>query len=139
MRSVYRQGRRLWYGIALSVMLAALGGCVTTGRDLRSEDRTIPVTVSVDFGPADKPAREETLHVNPGSTPKDVVSILYPVQSGAACCDTREVAGIDGVRVDPANNRWWKCRLNGSTKVGPFRTVLKSGDRVEWTYFEQSQ
>lgn len=139
MRSVYQQGRRLWYGIGLSVTLVVLTGCVTAGRDVRSEDRLIPVTVRVDFGPAGKPAREETLQVNPGSTPKDVVSILCPVQSGAACCDSREVAAIDGVRVDPSQNRWWKCRLNGSTKVGPFRTVLKPGDRVEWTYFEQSQ
>ncbi len=139
MRSVYQWVKRLWYGIGLSVALVTLGGCVTTGRDMRSEDRTIPVTVRVDFGPAGKPAQEAQLQVNPGSTPKDVVSLIYPVQSGAACCDSREVAAIDGVRVDPAQNRWWKCRLNGSTKVGPFRTVLKSGDRVEWTYFEQSQ
>ena len=98
-----------------------------------------PVTVRVEFGPSGKTAREATLMVDEGSTPKDVTSLLYPIESGAICCNTRELAAIDGVRADPAKNRWWTCRVNGSTKISPFKTVLHHGDRVEWTYIEQQQ
>jgi hypothetical protein len=97
----------------------------------------LPVVVRVDFGPAGKPSREERMLVDRGSTPKDAVSLLFPIQSGAVCCNTREVEAIDGVRPDPATNRWWTCRLNGSRKVSPFRTPLKSGDLVEWIYLEE--
>lgn len=97
------------------------------------------VTVRVDFGPAEKPGREEHVTVDEGSTAKEVVSLLFPIQSGEICCNTRELAAIDGVWADPAQNRWWTCRINGSTNIGPFRTELKSGDRVEWVYVEQAQ
>ncbi len=97
------------------------------------------MVIRVDFGPAGLPAREERLLIDAGSTPKDAVSILFPIQSGATCCNTREVASINGVRPDPAKNRWWTCRLNGSRAVSPFRTELNAEDRVEWAYIEQPQ
>ena len=101
--------------------------------------KRFPVVVRVDFGPAGKPAREEQVLADEGSTAKDVVSLLLPIQSGAICCNTRELAAIDGVWADPTKNLWWTCRINGSTKIGPFRTELHAGDRVEWTYLAQSQ
>ncbi len=120
--------------------LVAIGGMAAYQHNRRHDKpRRIPVVVRVDFGPAGKPLREERLEVDKGSTPKDVVSILFPIQSGDVCCNTREIASIDGVRPDPAKNRWWNCRLNGSTKVGPFRTTLKANDRVEWIYREGPQ
>ena len=101
--------------------------------------KRFPVVVRVEFGPAGKPAREEQVLVDEGSTAKDVASLLFPIQSGATCCNTRELAAIDGVWADPAKNQWWTCRINGSTKIGPFRTELHAGDRVEWVYIERSQ
>jgi hypothetical protein len=98
-----------------------------------------PVVVKVDFGSANKPAREERVMVDEGSTAKEVVSLLFPIQSGAMCCNTRELAAIDGVWAEPTQNRWWTCRINGSTHIGPFRTELHSGDQVEWIYIEQAQ
>ncbi|MDP3723277.1 MAG: hypothetical protein Q8R91_07265 [Candidatus Omnitrophota bacterium] len=103
------------------------------------EPERFSIVVQVDFGPADRPPREERLTVDAGTTPKDAVSLLFPIQSGAVCCNTRELAAIDGVRADPAKNRWWSCRVNGSTKLSPFRTELQPQDRVEWVYREQSQ
>jgi len=120
--------------------LVAIGALAAYQHSRRYEKpQRIPVVVRVDFGPAGKPLREERLEVDHGSTPKDVVSILFPIQSGDVCCNTREIASIDGVRPDPSKNRWWSCRLNGSTKIGPFRTVLKANDVVEWTYSERPQ
>lgn len=125
----------------LLVVLLSLSACATTSRVASPPPKParLPVTVRVDFGPAGKPLREERLLVDRGSTPKDAVSLLFPIQSGDVCCNTREIASIDGVRPDPAKNRWWVCRLNGGKRVSPFRTQLKPDDLVEWIYHEQPQ
>ncbi len=113
--------------------------CRAASTPEESQHERFPIVVHVDFGSVGHAAREEHLAVDAGSTPKDAVSLLFPIESGAICCNTREVAAIDGVRADPAKNRWWTCRVNGSAKLSPFRTELKSGDRIEWTYLEQQQ
>lgn len=97
------------------------------------------IEMKVDFGPAGKPAHSEKLYVEKGTTPKEAVSQVFPVLSGKTCCSFREVMEIGGVRVDPAKNRWWMCRLNGSTKVSPQKKKLKDGDVVEWFYSEDAQ
>ena len=104
-----------------------------------SKPERMDIDVRIDFGPAGKPAREAHLAVDQGSTPKDALSLLVPIQSGAICCNTREVAVIDGIRSDPEKNRWWICQVNGSRKISPFQTLVKSGDTVEWIYREDSQ
>lgn len=101
--------------------------------------KPFPVTVKVDFGPAEKPSHEEKIYVEKGTTPKEAVSQVFPIMSGKACCSFREIFEIDGVRVDPAKNRWWTCAVNGSKKVSPQKKKLKRGDVVEWKYVEESQ
>lgn len=98
-----------------------------------------PVQVKVDFGPASKPAHQETIYVEEGTTPKEAVSQVFPVMSGKTCCSYREIMEIGGVRVDPAKNRWWMCFLNGSVKVSPQKKKLKEGDVVEWVYVQDEQ
>lgn len=102
-------------------------------------DKTIPVEVVVDFGPAGKPAVRKQVEVSKGSTPKDVVSTIFQILTGVACCDTREIISIDGVAVNPAENKWWICQLNGSKKVSPQKTQLKAGDVVQWSYITEAQ
>lgn len=131
----WRGGRRLVCCVA--AMLWAVPGYADPPVEKTPE--RFPVVVKVDFGSAEKPVREERVMVDEGSTAKDVVSLLFPIQSGATCCNTRELAAIDGIWADPAQNRWWTCRINGSTKIGPFRTELHSGDQVEWVYVGQAQ
>lgn len=123
------------------MILALCLSCPARGlaAEPKPKPRRLPVTVRIDFGPADKPAREAQLLVDKGSTPKDALSMVVPIQSGEVCCNTREVASIDGIRPDPAKNRWWSCRLNGATNFSPFLKALQAGDRVEWVYSEQVQ
>ncbi|MBI1977091.1 MAG: hypothetical protein HYS56_06255 [Candidatus Omnitrophica bacterium] len=98
---------------------------------------TIPVEVVVDFGPAGKQAIQKQVEVSKGSTPRDAVSIILPIMTGLSCCDTREVISIDGIIVNPAENRWWICLLNGSKNVNPRTAKLKAGDIVQWKYITE--
>ena len=99
---------------------------------------TFPIELKVDFGPAERPLHAETLHVEKGTTPKEAVSQVFPIQSGKVCCSLRDVYSIDGVKVDPAKGRWWICLLNGSKNVAPSKKKLKRGDVVEWKYIQDS-
>ena len=125
--------------IGLGLITAGAARSPADKPDTRKSPERLPVTVRVDFGPAGKPAREERFMIDQGSTAKDAASLLAPIQSGAICCNTRELAAIDGVWADPAHNRWWTCRINGSPKISPFKTELHAGDRIEWMYVAQSQ
>lgn len=97
------------------------------------------IEVKVDFGPAGKPVHSEKIYVEKGTTPKEAVLQVFPVQSGKTCCSFREIMEIGGVRADPAKNRWWTCTVNGSKKVSPQEKKLKAGDVVEWKYVEDAQ
>ncbi len=105
-----------------------------------AKPKTLPVELRVDFGPAGKPPRAEKLEVTRGSTPKDAVSMVFAVMSGYACCDTRDVIGIDGTIINPAENLWWVCEVNGDRrKVSPQKTKLKAGDVIQWAYVADAQ
>ena len=98
------------------------------------------VTMKVDFGPAGKPAFvDEKFYVEKGTTAKEAVSQVFPILSGRVCCSLHDLLSIDGVKIDPAKNRWWMCFLNGSTKFSPHEKKLKPGDVVEWKYIQDGQ
>jgi hypothetical protein len=100
---------------------------------------TFQIEMTVDFGPANKPGYHDKMYVEKGTTPKEAVSQVFPMQAGKACCSLREVIGIDGVKVNPAKNQWWICLVNGSKKISPQKKKLKAGDVVEWKFIEESQ
>lgn len=98
------------------------------------------ITMKVDFGPAGKPAYVgEKFYVEKGTTAKEAVSQVFPILSGRVCCSLHDLLSIDGVKIDPAKNRWWMCLLNGSTKFSPHEKKLKPGDVVEWKYIQDGQ
>ena len=102
--------------------------------------RTFSITLKVDFGSAGRPLYSGALEVEKGTTPKEAVSQVFSVLSGKSCCSLREVIAIDGVAIDPAKNRWWICKVNGSLKkVAPHKRKLKPGDKVEWEYIQNPQ
>jgi len=108
-----------------------------TGKPFLLKDR-VPVTVRVDFGPAQRPVFEGSGLVTVGSTPRDALSVFLPLKSGMVCCDTREVSEIDGVPIDVSQGRWWVVRVNGNSDVSPYHTRLNAGDHVEWQYREST-
>ncbi len=126
---------------------ALLASAVVSYRDTGSWTpwgrASFPVEVSVDFGPAaqkaGKPAIAKEIFVDRGTTPKEAVSQVVPVLSGKSCCSFREVIGIDGIKIEPAKNRWWICLLNGSRNLSPHQKKLKRGDKIEWRYIEDAQ
>lgn len=124
--------------LILWILLFVGAGLKPVPTEAKSQN-TIPVEVVVDFGPANKPNQRQNIEVSKGSTPKDAVSMVFPIMTGFSCCNTREVISIDGVSVNPAENRWWICLLNGSKNVNPQKTQLKTGDVVQWVYITDSQ
>lgn len=102
--------------------------------------KMVSVTVRIDFGPAGKTPVEKEIKIPEGATPKEALGKVSPFQAGAACCDPAEVKGIDGVSIDPMQNRWWRLKINGTTKkASPHKSHLKAGDVMEWVYFEDKQ
>ena len=95
-----------------------------------------PIELRVDFGPAGKPALTRTLEVDRNTTPKEAVSLVFPVMSGKVCSSIHDLLEIDGVRPDAAKKFWWICTVNGSRHVSPYRTHLKRGDLLEWRYLK---
>lgn len=102
--------------------------------------KMVPVSVRIDFGPSGKSLIDREIKVPEGATPKQALQGMIPITEGSACCDPAEVKGIDGVTIDPINNRWWKLKINGtSKKASPHKSHLKAGDRMDWVYFEDIQ
>ena len=102
--------------------------------------KIVPIKVRIDFGPAGKPAIEKEIVIREGATPKEALRKICPIVAGATCCDPAEVKGIDGVSVDPLQNRWWRLKINGTAKhASPHKSHLKAGDVMEWVYFEDKQ
>lgn len=125
----------------LPVILATIGLVALKRFHLgNAHAKTFEVQLAVDFGPANKPAHQEIVEVEQGTTAKDAVSQVFPIRSGKSCCSLREVIEIDGVAIDPAKSWWWTCSVNGSRKgVTPHRIKLKPGDLVEWKYVQSVQ
>ena len=121
--------------VMLLLCFLTFSGCAT----VPAAERTFPVTLEVDFGPAGKPPVRQRVQVEKGATPQDATQKVFPLEKGAVCCDPREVSTIDGVAADPAANRWWSVSINGSKKVSPYKTKLKPGDVVRWEYKQYGQ
>ena len=120
----------------LSVLL-----CLTVPQGWASEQLTdrFPVTVEIDFGPVDKEKIISQVEIEQGSTIEVALKAVCPVEKGAACCDPREISGINGIGIDPAANRWWTVAVNGSRSVSPYETELQPGDYVLWKYIQSEQ
>lgn len=128
-----------WRAVVFAGLALGITGLCLTGWDWGGKPSEYPIYLEVDFGPAERPAFQDKIYIEKGTTPKEVVSQVFPVLTGKACCSFREILAIDGVKIDPARNRWWTCSVNGSKKVSPQKKKLREGDRVVWKYSEESQ
>lgn len=127
----------------LVIFLLLASPQITTGNLLFTSalpPKLIPVKAKIDFGPAHQPTIEKEIKVLEGITPKKALSQIANIQEGAACCNRAEVSGINGVTIDPLENRWWRLKINGTSKnASPHKSHLRSGDVMEWEYFEDPQ
>lgn len=88
--------------------------------------------------PSQKLVFSHPLSVLPGTTAAQAVESFYKVEHGLVCCDSRDVKTINGLSIDPPNEKWWVVMVNGNKQNTSSRTVLKEGDTVEWVYDEKS-
>jgi hypothetical protein len=116
------------FGLAILLFFAP----ITSSQE--TEPTQFPVTLDVDFGPANKDPIHVGFFTNSEATPESILKEICKVKNGSVCCDAREVAGIDGVTTSPGANLWWIVTLNGSRDVSPFGTRLSPNDHVTWTY-----
>lgn len=102
--------------------------------------KLVPIQVRIDFGFLDKPLIEKEVIIKEGTTPRDALKESVSVEEGFVCCKDNEVKGIGGISADPMKNRWWRLKINGSSKnASPLKSHLKAGDVMEWVYFEDAQ
>ena len=114
------------------------GGCLHA--EPPAAEAMVPITVKIDFGPAEKPSVEQKISIKEGATPNEALKAFLPVEQGAICCDAKEIKTINGVAADPVKNRWWRLKINGTSKnASPYKSHLKAGDVMEWIYFEDAQ
>ena len=96
---------------------------------------TIPVTVTVDFGPLGRARLVRFVRVWSGSTVVDALRKVSDVTQGTVCCDPRDVESIGGFRCDPKRQGWWLYEVNGAFgTVSARRMILGGGDQVRWFY-----
>lgn len=72
----------------------------------------------------------------PGTTAGGAAEAVYKVEHGLVCCDSRDIRGINGLKVDPRKDKWWIVKVNGNRQNSSARTILNDGDIVEWIYDE---
>ena len=97
------------------------------------------VTVTIDYGPAERKAFEAVVTVPEKSTVLDV--LLHSVQIGTFPRYGMEhfVEEIDGIKNDFVNDRGWRFEVNGlRSNVPAERYLVKHGDWIKWLYFAGS-
>lgn len=105
--------------------------------DNRTAVGTIQATLFIEI-PESRLIFRHVLEVAGGTTASGLAAVAYKVDRGLVCCDSRDVKGINGLMVDPYQEKWWTVRINGNMQNSSPRTVLNDGDKVEWRY-EESQ
>jgi hypothetical protein len=97
----------------------------------------IVVTVTIDFGPADRPALETVVTVSEKSTVLDALSAQVPIATSPKYGMDHFVEAIDGIKNDFASDCGWRFEVNGRiSNVPAERYLVKKGDWIKWLYLE---
>lgn len=95
----------------------------------------IQITVTIEFGGADKPRHEATVAVPERSTVLEVLSRSASVVTLPRYGMDHFVEAINGVANDFAADRGWRFEVNGrGSDVAAERYLVKNGDWIKWTY-----
>src|SRR5262245_9880259 len=100
------------------------------------ENRMIRVTVTIDFGPAGRPAYDKMVTVPEKSTVLDALSLSVPVVTLPRYGMDYFVESIDGVQNDFAADGGWRFEVNGrASNVPAERYLVKKNEWIKWRYF----
>lgn len=99
------------------------------------DNKTIEVTVIVDFSSQAQPTIEKTVTMPEKSTVFDALSASVPVVTSRKFGTDHFVEEIAGVRNDFASDRGWHFEVNGyRSNVPAERYLVKNGDLIKWLY-----
>jgi Domain of unknown function (DUF4430) len=97
------------------------------------------VTVTIDFGPAERQTFEAVVTVPEKSTVLDVLLHSVPIATFPRYGMDHFVEAIDGVSNDFAADRGWRFEVNGrGSNVPAERYLVKNGDWIKWLYLAGS-
>jgi Domain of unknown function (DUF4430) len=100
-----------------------------------TEPKLSQVTVTVDFGSANRPRFEKTVTVVEKSTVFDALSLSVPVATASKYGMDYFVEEIDGIKNDFAADFGWRFQVNGrGSNVPAERYLVKNGDWIKWLY-----
>jgi Domain of unknown function (DUF4430) len=101
------------------------------------DDKTIEVTVVIDFQSKAQPLIEKTFTIVAKSTVFDALNAAAPVVTSRKFGMDHFVEEIAGIRNDFASDRGWHFEVNGyRSNVPAERYLLKDGDLIKWLYLE---
>ena len=93
------------------------------------------VTLTIDFGSAQRPPFEAVVRVPEKSTVLDVLLQVLPATTSPKYGMDHFVEAIDGVHNDFANDRGWRFEVNGrGCNVPAERYLVKNKDWIKWQY-----
>ena len=98
-------------------------------------NKTIEVTVVVDFSSAATRRIEKTVTIPEKSTVFDALSATVPVVTSRKFGMDHFVEAIAEIRNDFAEDRGWHFEVNGyRSNVPAERYLVKDGDLIKWLY-----
>jgi hypothetical protein len=99
------------------------------------DDKTIEVTVVVDFSSTTMRRIEKTLTIPEKNTVFDALRAAVPVVTSRKFGMDHFVEEIAGVKNDFASDRGWHFEVNGyRSNVHAERYLVKNGDLIKWLY-----
>jgi Domain of unknown function (DUF4430) len=102
-----------------------------------AKNKTIEVTITIDFGPVDRAGTEKSVTVSEKSTVLDALNVAADLVTSPKFGMDHFVEEIDGIRNDFASDRGWRFEVNGHrSNVPAERYLVKRGDWVKWLYLE---
>src|ERR687896_589080 len=99
----------------------------------------IDVTVTIDFGSADRRRIDKTISIAEKSTVLEALLTSLPVNTSPKYGMEHFVEAIDGIKNDFAKDRGWRFEVNGyRSNVPAERYLVKNGDWIKWLYIAES-
>ena|SRR3990167_5726092 len=98
--------------------------------------KTMSVGLVVEI-PASRLNFRHHLEIPINSTVSQAVEFVYPVKHGVVCCDSRDIRAINGLEIDPYQEKWWVIKINGNMQNSSSQSKLKDGDVAELVYLEK--